>query len=91
MFPCTNCGLCCQNISSVYELKEFDLGNGICKYFDNMSNNCSIYDIRPNICRIDKMYDIQYKKILQKKIFIMKMQRFVMNYKQNTNLIIVLK
>ena len=39
MFPCTSCGLCCQNISTVVELKEFDLGNGVCKHLDTLNNN----------------------------------------------------
>ena len=49
MFPCTGCGLCCQNITNIEELKEYDLGNGVCKYFDSISNKCKIYDDRPNI------------------------------------------
>lgn len=69
MFPCTNCGLCCQNISTVRELKEFDLGNGTCKYFDNVSNSCIIYETRPDICRIDKMYETKYKKYFTKENF----------------------
>ena len=62
MFPCTSCGLCCQNISTVNELKEFDLGNGICKHFNINDNSCNIYETRPNICRIDKMYELKYIK-----------------------------
>jgi Fe-S-cluster containining protein len=69
MFPCTNCGLCCQNISTIAELKEFDLGNGTCKYFDNITNSCKIYDTRPNICRIDKMYEIKYNNFFSKNDF----------------------
>jgi len=49
VFPCTSCGLCCQNIGGIKELKEFDLGNGICKYFDFGNRKCSIYEDRPNI------------------------------------------
>lgn len=69
MFPCTNCGLCCQNITTIDELKDFDLGNGTCKYFNSIDNNCKIYDTRPNICRIDKMYTIKYKKNFTKNNF----------------------
>jgi Fe-S-cluster containining protein len=69
MFPCTNCGLCCQNISSINELKDFDLGNGTCKYFDNISSSCKIYEARPNICRIDKMYEIKYNNFFTKNDF----------------------
>lgn len=69
MFPCTNCGLCCQNISTVLELKEFDLGNGLCKYFDTINNSCKIYETRPDICRVDKMYDMKYYQDFTKKEF----------------------
>jgi Fe-S-cluster containining protein len=62
MFPCSGCGLCCQNISNVQELKSYDLGNGVCKYFDRVSNGCNIYDTRPDICRVDKMFELVYHK-----------------------------
>lgn len=62
MFPCTKCGLCCQNISRIKELQNYDLGNGVCKYFDNNMNSCMIYDKRPNICQVDKMFEIEYHK-----------------------------
>jgi len=62
MFPCTVCGLCCQNISNIKELKEFDLGNGVCKYFDYSTRGCSIYEDRPDVCRVDKMFDLVYYK-----------------------------
>ncbi len=69
MFPCTQCGLCCQNITNIEELKEFDLGNGICKYFDKNKNICKIYETRPNICKIEKMFDIKYNKYFSKDEF----------------------
>lgn len=62
MFPCTACGLCCQNISSIKELSHFDLGNGICKYLNRMDNTCNIYETRPDICCIDKMFELKYKE-----------------------------
>ena len=72
MFPCTGCGLCCQNISTVEELKEFDLGNGICKYFDTKTSNCLIYENRPNICKVEKMFDLKYHKFFTKREFYLK-------------------
>ena len=69
MFPCTGCGLCCQNISKVEELKNFDLGNGTCIYFDSANNGCKIYDDRPNICKVDEMFKIEYSKYFTKKDF----------------------
>ena len=69
MFPCTSCGLCCQNISNIKELKEFDLGNGVCKYFNHIDNSCKIYQDRPDICQVDKMFDIKYHKYFTKEEF----------------------
>jgi len=69
MFPCTSCGLCCQNISTVDELKEFDSGNGVCLYFNETDNTCKIYETRPSICRIDEMYQVRYIDFFSKKDF----------------------
>jgi len=69
MFPCTGCGLCCQNIDTVNELKEFNLGNGICKHFDALTKRCLIYEDRPDICRVDKMYEIQYRQHFTRNVF----------------------
>ena len=69
MFPCTSCGLCCQNILNIEELKAYDLGNGTCKYFDHISSECIIYEDRPNICRVDKMFDLVYNKEFTQKEF----------------------
>lgn len=69
MFPCSKCGLCCQNISTVEELIEFDLGNGVCKFFNYETKSCSIYDTRPNICRVSDMYKLKYYKDFSKEEF----------------------
>lgn len=58
-FKCTKCGLCCRNIHNIPQLAAFDLGNGVCKYLKN--NLCSIYEERPEICRVDYMYELYFK------------------------------
>lgn len=50
-----------MNIGSIDQLKEFDLGNGVCKYYDIVTKECNIYDARPTICRVDEMFEIVYK------------------------------
>ncbi len=69
VFPCSKCGICCKNIDKVPELKPYDLGNGTCKYLDLNTNLCTIYDTRPDICRVDKMYEIHFKNIYSKEEF----------------------
>ncbi len=69
MFPCTSCGICCQNISLIIELRDFDLGNGTCRHYDVVDLKCNIYDTRPDICRVDKMFDLKYNKYFSKNEF----------------------
>ncbi len=72
MYPCTGCGLCCKHIGSISELKDYDLGNGVCKYLDVLTNSCVIYDTRPDICRVDKMFDDVYHEFFSKRDFYVK-------------------
>ena len=44
-----------RNVSIVDSI-FLDRGDGTCKYFDEKTNLCTIYDFRPEICRVDKMY-----------------------------------
>lgn len=60
IFPCDQCGICCKHIDQIPQLKQYDSGNGRCKYL--LSNNlCAIYSERPNICNVNKMYELHYK------------------------------
>ena len=58
-FYCDKCGLCCRHVDKVPQLVHFALKNGVCKYFHN--NLCSIYKNRPEICRVDFMYEKYFK------------------------------
>lgn len=60
-FPCTKCGKCCMSVSLSEKTKFLDKGDGVCKYFDSSSLLCTIYDDRPDICRIDRQYENVYK------------------------------
>lgn len=66
-FPCTKCGVCCKNISHIEALRDFNLGNGTCKFLDVDSNTCKIYHNRPEICNIDSMYEKYYIHFIQRK------------------------
>lgn len=59
-FPCSQCGLCCQQVRRSNLTTHLDRGDGICQYFDANSNGCTIYDQRPEICRIEKQFIINY-------------------------------
>lgn len=54
-FHCDRCGECCKHVNYVPQLKDFDTGNGRCRYLTD-DNLCSIYKDRPNVCRGTYMY-----------------------------------
>lgn len=59
-FPCTQCGLCCQNVHLAGETRFLDRGDGTCQYYSETSRKCGIYDNRPDICRVDRQYALHY-------------------------------
>lgn len=62
-FSCTQCGLCCQHVNFAVETQFLDRGDGVCKHYDLETKNCLIYEVRPDICRVDKSYDDIYKDL----------------------------
>ena len=64
-FPCDSCGLCCKLVSTSQLLSSLDRGDGTCMFFNDLKSNCSIYDKRPTICRVESMYEF-YKPRLTK-------------------------
>ncbi|RDU71807.1 YkgJ family cysteine cluster protein [Helicobacter brantae] len=69
IFSCDKCGACCCHISTILELQEYDLGNGVCKFFDISTKECKIYNTRPLVCRVDEMFEEKYKSLMSKKDF----------------------
>ena len=58
-FLCSQCGACCK-IAGAIKLMP-DRGDGACVHLlDN--NLCAIYDIRPEVCSVDKMF-AKHKKL----------------------------
>jgi len=64
-YPCTNCGLCCQNIAKIDELVALDDGSGSCKHYVP-KQGCNIYETRPAICRVDEGYLLYAKDKLSR-------------------------
>lgn len=69
MFPCTMCGECCKRVDQAHETKWLDRADGVCRYFNESENLCSIYLKRPEICRIDQMYESFFSKVMTKSKF----------------------
>jgi len=64
-FPCTQCGLCCQNVHLSVETRFLDRGDGTCRHYQEYDKTCSIYSERPDICRVDRQYELSYAKQYQ--------------------------
>lgn len=61
VFPCNSCGACCKSIRLSTLTDWLDRGDGVCKYFDDTHNTCTIYENRPEVCNVRIMYDKHYK------------------------------
>ena len=53
-FQCDKCGICCKMLTGIPQLAAFDRGDGVCIHLKD--NLCSIYESRPDICNVEKMY-----------------------------------
>ena len=74
-FKCDMCGLCCQHVSLSDIYKHLDRGDGVCRYYEDETQMCSIYDRRPIICNVEVFYEHFMKRIMSKGLF------FEMNYR----------
>lgn len=73
MFQCDQCGECCRNLDKAPLYAELDRGDGECRYL--CGNQCSIYESRPVLCRVDMCYDLFFSKMLSRDEF------YEMNYR----------
>ena len=54
-FTCNCCGLCCKSIGGILQLRRFDRGDGVCRHLTD-ANLCDIYESRPEVCNVERMY-----------------------------------
>lgn len=66
-FPCAQCGECCRHINLIPLLAPFDQGDGVCIHL--RGNLCNIYEDRPEICRVDTMYERYFSEKYTKEEF----------------------
>lgn len=69
-FPCNQCGECCKRVHLLAETASLDRGDGTCRHFDDHLKRCRIYQQRPDVCRIDRQYDQNYRLIMTWKAFV---------------------
>lgn len=67
MYNCERCGCCCRNLDKSDIYVPLNRGDGVCKYLNG--NDCSIYDNRPLLCRIDESYNRFFSKLMTKEDF----------------------
>ena len=63
-FSCDCCGACCRQLflfGSAYNW--LDDGTGCCRYFDMSTNLCTVYFLRPLICRVEEGYYLFFSHI----------------------------
>lgn len=60
MYPCRKCGICCRCVSHTVLGSLLANENGICKYLDEETNLCTIYNQRPLFCNVDEYYKKYY-------------------------------
>ncbi len=66
-FQCHKCGACCQQLPLFGEKYSFlDDGTGVCRYYNYQTHLCTIYSIRPLICRIEEGYQYYFSSIPHK-------------------------
>lgn len=57
VFCCDGCGQCCRHIALFGAMYSWLINeDGQCRYFDAKLNQCSIYKLRPLICRVEEGY-----------------------------------
>lgn len=69
MFHCTQCGECCRQVGMTIWGKSMALPNGICKWLDDSTNLCTIYQQRPLICNVDAFYEENYAMVMSREEF----------------------
>lgn len=67
MYNCEHCGCCCRNLDKSDIYASLDRGDGVCKYLDG--NNCSVYENRPLLCRVDESYDSMFSSLMSREEF----------------------
>lgn len=69
-FPCNQCGECCKRVHMLAETASLDRGDGICRNFDVDFKRCNIYQQRPDICRVDRQYELHYQSAMTWEAFV---------------------
>ena len=63
-FSCDRCGACCRQLFLFGPAYNWlDDGTGRCRYFDMSTHLCTVYPVRPLICRVEEGYPLLFSHI----------------------------
>ena len=65
--------------------KDLDRGDGVCRYYDDNTRLCSIYQKRPIRCNVDAYYDKYLVKVLSKEQYYKANYDICKKLKENTD------
>ena len=68
-FTCTSCGACCRRVWGTKDFPYALNAMGACEKLDTKTNLCTIYDLRPDICKVDKQYEATDKTLTRKEYY----------------------
>ena len=86
VFPCNRCGACCKMVGNSVIGSSMALANGVCKWFDDITNLCTIYGNRPMFCNVDACYEQFYSWIMTREEFYEMNLQVCNNLKLSANL-----
>lgn len=72
-WTCTKCGECCRHIGHIPSMKKYAKEDGSCKFLGE-DNLCTIYEERPTICNVAKVYEQFFNDTVPEEIFYEKTQ-----------------
>lgn len=61
---------CCKRVNLLSETAMMDRGDGVCRYLDEVSGNCLVYESRPDICRVDRQYEMHFQRKMTWDVFV---------------------
>lgn len=62
---CEECGAqCCKNWNPARYDRNMVDNNGTCIHLDKQTNLCTIYNTRPDFCRMDLWYEKRYSNFM---------------------------
>lgn len=61
---------CCKRVNLLSETAKLDRGDGVCRHLNEVSGNCLVYEDRPDICRVDRQYELHYQRTMTWDLFV---------------------